>query len=815
MNVSVAVDDLIRMPQFQMTYEEKKHLLVPLLVEQAKACRASISAYDKYIRQMGFPLDQAVSYTDVPYLPVSVFKQFDLRTIPEDQVVRVLRSSATTTGTPSRVYLDKTTVLRQSRGLAAIVMDVLGKQRRPFLVLDCKEINQPGMDLSARGAAVRGLIPFASTVTYGLLSQGDGLEPDVSAIERFFEEHAGRNVLLFGFTYIVWINVIQKLRTRGVRFDHPQLTLLHSGGWKRLTEMKVEKERFARGVAEVFGCDPMNVRDFYGMVEQVGVIFIDCEVGHKHTPTFAEVAIRDFLSLEQVPVGGSGLIEVLSALPTSYPGHGLLTEDVGTLLGYDDCPCGRKGLYFRFRSRVEQVEVRGCGDTFAVSQQWKPRVQSPVPPLRTKSTGGLDVLVYDKPLTIQPDAAKFTLLRRQLLADMGTFAKLPVELIVQLLDSTARQMTTSEFRGIEGIAFLSTWMRKRNLERVLRQNLGTNVEALDKAIEVDKGLQLRAAPRGLVCHWVAGNVPTLAMFSWVMAILAKNASIVRVSRSSVQAVRTLFQAVERAHVEYQGQVYGGKTLLERTCVVHYPSDDATLNEAMSLVADARVVWGGSEAVRAITQLPRLEHCEDVIFGPKFSLSVADVATLTNPAAREKLVHNLVRDVLIFDQGACSSPQVLYVEGSLDEISELVDMLDAEFTAANRRTPKQQISETTAANIIRVRAEYGLSDEHLVRAPLDTSYSILLKQGVDLPDAIQSRTLFVRSVEDALDIVPLLSPKIQTIGVAISDDAKRMAFTEAAAVSGVSRCVPLGTMNFYDMPWDGMLPVSRLVRWSRV
>ena len=60
-----------------------------------------------------------------------------------------------------------------------------------------------------------------------------------------------------------------------------------------------------------------------------------------------------------------GFIEVMSILPSSYPGQALLTEDIGEIIGIDDCPCNRKGKYFVFRSRAKKVELRGCGDTFA------------------------------------------------------------------------------------------------------------------------------------------------------------------------------------------------------------------------------------------------------------------------------------------------------------------------------------------------------------------------------------------------------------------------------------------------------------------
>ena len=40
----------------------------------------------------------------------------------------------------------------------------------------------------------------------------------------------------------------------------------------------------------------------------------------------------------------------------SYPGHALLTEDLGTILGEDDCACGRKGKYFSISGRVQNAK---------------------------------------------------------------------------------------------------------------------------------------------------------------------------------------------------------------------------------------------------------------------------------------------------------------------------------------------------------------------------------------------------------------------------------------------------------------------------
>ena len=54
---------------------------------------------------------------------------------------------------------------------------------------------------------------------------------------------------------------------------------------------------------------------------------------------------------------------MLSILPHSYPGHNILTEDLGVIHGEDDCKCGRRGKYFSVLGRIPNSEIRGCSDT--------------------------------------------------------------------------------------------------------------------------------------------------------------------------------------------------------------------------------------------------------------------------------------------------------------------------------------------------------------------------------------------------------------------------------------------------------------------
>jgi len=98
------------------------------------------------------------------------------------------------------------------------------------------------------------------------------------------------------------------------------------------------------------------------MVESVGVVYPDCSEGNKHAPGFGDVIVRNPLTLEPVAAGETGIVQVCSVLPTSFPGNLLLTEDVAKVIAYDGCPCGRRGISFRFAGRIPKSELRGCGN---------------------------------------------------------------------------------------------------------------------------------------------------------------------------------------------------------------------------------------------------------------------------------------------------------------------------------------------------------------------------------------------------------------------------------------------------------------------
>ena len=93
--------------------------------------------------------------------------------------------------------------------------------------------------------------------------------------------------MLFGFTFLVW-QFVQKANAAGVSLRFPAGSLLiHGGGWKKLQDRKVDNDTFKAALRATFGLE--RVHNYYGMVEQVGSIFFECEAGWLHTPAYADV----------------------------------------------------------------------------------------------------------------------------------------------------------------------------------------------------------------------------------------------------------------------------------------------------------------------------------------------------------------------------------------------------------------------------------------------------------------------------------------------------------------------------------------------
>ena len=290
---------------------------------------------------------------DVPYFPVALFKKYDLLSVDRNKIVRTLTSSGTTGQQVSRIFLDNETAILQSKALIKIMSEVLGTRRMPMIVIDSKNVLK-NKEMSARAAGIVGIMNFGSRPFFAL---NEDMSLDVVGLKEFLKRNGNSKFFIFGFTFMVWYYFYNQIEN----LDLSNGILIHGGGWKKMLDRQVDNVIFKQSLKEKTGLS--RIYNFYGMAEQVGSVYLEGDDGLLYCPCFSDIIIRDMKTMMPTENGKSGIIQVISCLPKSYPGHSLLTEDIGVIHYIDKKDsCGRLGKAFSIVGRIPKAEIRGCSD---------------------------------------------------------------------------------------------------------------------------------------------------------------------------------------------------------------------------------------------------------------------------------------------------------------------------------------------------------------------------------------------------------------------------------------------------------------------
>lgn len=392
----------------------------------------------------------------------------------------------------------------------------------------------------------------------------------------------------------------------------------------------------------------------------------------------------------------------------------------------------------------------------------------------------------------------------------------PIDDLIGLCDAAGQAWTrpgSEVARMISSLAigFLPLWLRRANLEPLVAQAFRGDLGAIDGFVPNGSGSERRhrAQPRGMLVHWVAGNVPLLGMISLIQGLLSKNANLVKVSRQNAGILPYFLEALEQ--VRYQrpdGKEIAGTLFTDAVRAIYTDREDPAAS-ALSTLADVRVAWGGREAVEAIMNLPRRFGTEDIVFGPKTSFVVVGADMLDDTAAARRVAAFITRDTVALGQRGCNSPHTVFVErGGALSPEAFAGLLGEELSRAARQAPPDTAPQE-AFQILTWRAEYDMRGQAWYGDGVRWSvfYSDM-DRGLATP--CYGRTLFVRPVDDVFEVAAFCSVNTQTAGLAIGE--RRLKVAEALTARGIERCPEVGRMSLYEAPWDGMYPMDRMVRW---
>ena len=234
-------EELLKAAPYNFTEKEKEKgsLFYESLKEELCYHYDNNEKYRRFCDRKGFnPYGFTGELAEIPPVQVSVFKEMgrELNSVPKTDIRLTLQSSATS-GIPSSIPVDRITSRRQAKSMVHIIGDFIGNERKPFLVMDVDPTSGFRSLLGARYAAVSGYLNFASKAEYFLKVGGNGLYYfDVDAITDYVSGlDSGESVVVFGYTYLLYSEVVKPMTERGLRFPLPEGSkVIHIGGWKKL-----------------------------------------------------------------------------------------------------------------------------------------------------------------------------------------------------------------------------------------------------------------------------------------------------------------------------------------------------------------------------------------------------------------------------------------------------------------------------------------------------------------------------------------------------------------------------------------------------
>ena len=275
------IDKLLNENPYSLSRDQKKNLFSNKINELTRFHRIRCKEYKKIIDFFGFENKKNYELSNLPFLPVQIFKEFDLISTDKKNIVKILRSSGTSSSHTSKIFLDKKNSLEQVKALKTIVQYHIGTKRLPMLIIDKKSSIINSKDFDAKKAAFFGFSIFGKDFFYLIKENG---EIDYQGLNIFLQK-TKKNFLIFGFTYPVYNILYNKLVKNKLKKNFSNGILIHGGGWKKMEKFSVSNKKFKMDLKKKLLLKKSY--NYYGLVEQTGSIFLECDCGFFFSSNFS------------------------------------------------------------------------------------------------------------------------------------------------------------------------------------------------------------------------------------------------------------------------------------------------------------------------------------------------------------------------------------------------------------------------------------------------------------------------------------------------------------------------------------------------
>lgn len=377
---------------------------------------------------------------------------------------------------------------------------------------------------------------------------------------------------------------------------------------------------------------------------------------------------------------------------------------------------------------------------------------------------------------------------RYLVGDIGTLEQmqkvpaLPIfsEKAVAFLSCLSEKlMHNNEAKSYADVIAYAFWIRRASLNK-------ESLRYQAKCQRLGRGIAFQITP---------SNIPVQFAVSMTYALIAGNASIVRVSDKNFEQVSIICREIQLILRDVYPEI------APYICIIRYDHKDE-ITQVLTNMCDIRMIWGGNATIETIRKTSVINpKCIDLGFADRYSIAVIDADDYLSKDA-VILANDFYNDTYFTDQNACSSPRLIIWIGS-------------------RVAEAKEIFWRTLENIVSQRYVMDpiCSSEKLLKLAMCADKHAEIKE-------IKNNNLLVRIAlpelyEDVMDykgncgfffeydacklqdIIPVLKKECQTITYIgnIEGDLRKLVILNG--VAGVDRIVPVGHAGDITFIWDGL------------
>ena len=355
---------------------------------------------------------------------------------------------------------------------------------------------------------------------------------------------------------------------------------------------------------------------------------------------------------------------------------------------------------------------------------------------------------------------------------------------VEFLDCLSKSLM--KYREYPDIVSFGFYIRKANILR------------LKESFE-DKHYRIG---RGLIFHIAPSNVPINFAYSFLFGLLSGNTNIVKISSKEYEQVNIVCSEIEQL---FQEEKF--KQIKDTNAFIRYSNIDE-ITAYISSVSDGRVIWGGDKSITHIRKFPIKIRGVEIVFADRYSICIlnSDAVLDLNDSELQKLSDKFYNDTYLFDQNACSSPQIIFWYGKNIEKAKNIFWNSIKHSAEKYDlAPIKVVDKYTdmLTNIIQDNVKkvemYG--------------NEIYCLETEKIQDNLNGRfgLFYEYSIEELSEIADTIRDKCQTITYFGIDKNKIISSLINKNISGVDRIVPVGMALDMNVIWDGYDIIKELSR----